>query len=720
MTLVMTIRERLRVPRRSHRLLTAVLLSAAALALSVAATPAGAIVATVGAHGYGVTPLMGVNPQSIAGAYRAPGSSGISGSIGALNFDESPNGGGPLIDHGGPVMASNTTHVIYWDPEGEFTATTKGIINKFFTDVAHDSGLASNVFGVDAQYGAAYSSTYAGELTDVDGYPSSGNCTNPGPPFTKCLYDSQLQTELAAYITAQSLPKGPTQLYFVLLPHKVVTCLGAGQCSNNVFCAYHSYIEPGTAGEIVYADIPFTLLDTGDAKGCQYDGNAGIQTPNGDTAGTNESTRFADVALKYISHEYSEAITDPLLNKWYDAKGLENGDKCNAWNAGPASVSGEDKHAFLPTLGGSAGGDNLFDQSINEDHYYLQSEWDNTTSTCLMQPALSASFTASPTSGHVGTPVTLNSTGADPYGALSFTWSFGDGGTGAGPSPSHTYAAPGDYTVTMTATDGLTGAMTVSHKMIVNDVPTASFTISPSSAAARAAVSFDGSGSNDPDGSIASYAWSFGDGGSGSGAAPSHSYATPGTYTATLTVTDIAGETNATSRQITVTAATGGSTTGGPATGGSTTVVISRSSNFSAIATPTANAATGAITFRMSVSDPGMFRWILTFQNGKFGAFSARIAHCKTAQVKLNGKCRPAVIVFGAGDRAVIAPGTVTFTVKPSASATKALKRALHEKKGLPVAVTLSFQSSWGGSSVSHTQSLDVRLDPFKGSGYGG
>src|SRR5439155_80341 len=45
----------------------------------------------------------------------------------------------------------------------------------------------------------------------------------------------------------------------------------------------------------------------------------------------------------------------------------------------------------------------------------------------------------------------------------------------------------------------------------------------------------------DPDGTLASRAWSFGDGTVASGAVVRHAYATPGTYTATLTVTDDGG-----------------------------------------------------------------------------------------------------------------------------------------------------------------------------------
>jgi PKD repeat protein len=733
---------------RRTAIAASVCLCMAVLPSAFRASPAGAIVATVGGHGYGVTPMRGVNPMSIAGAYRAPSSLGRSPAPGTHRFDEAPNGGGALIDEGGPVMESNTTHVIYWDPNKEFTAATRGVVNKFFTDVAHDSGKATNVFAVDAQYGSAYKSTYAGEATDSDAYPSSGDCTVPveadaGPPYTTCLYDSQLQSELSEYITAHSLPTGPTQLYFLLLPHKVVTCFEGGtECSNNVFCAYHSYINPGEAGEIIYADIPFSLLDAGDAKGCQADGNPAIQTPNGDIAGTDSSTRFADVAVKYISHEYSEAITDPLVGvktAWIDSKGLEIGDKCNAWNPGPGTESGEDTHAFLPTLGGSAEAGTLFDQSIDADHYYLQSEWDNATSTCLMLPALIATFSPS-ASAHVSAPVSFESSTVDPYGELSLEWSFGDGATATGPSPSHVYAAPGIYTVTMTATDALTGTMKpVAHNVVVNDVPSASFTATPDPASVGAAVGFNGVASSDPDGSISSYAWDFGDGATGSGAMPSHAYASPGAYTVKLTVTDVAGETSSISHVLEVTiagevaggegagagsgkaggtpgagggtgaGASGGATSAGTTSAGASAASSSPTSRFTVLAKPSVNARTGAVTYRLSVQDPGTLSLALTFKNGRFGLFSAS-TRCRPGEAKLNGRCAPAQVIFARSSRAVPAPGVVTLTLRPSAAAAKALENALREQVALPVAATVSFQSALGGPPAVQTQPLSVKL----------
>jgi PKD repeat protein len=56
--------------------------------------------------------------------------------------------------------------------------------------------------------------------------------------------------------------------------------------------------------------------------------------------------------------------------------------------------------------------------------------------------------------------------------------------------------------------------------------------------------SFDGSGSTAVTGTIVSYAWDFGDGTTGTGATTTHTYSAPGTYFATLTVTDSNGHVN--------------------------------------------------------------------------------------------------------------------------------------------------------------------------------
>ncbi len=134
----------------------------------------------------------------------------------------------------------------------------------------------------------------------------------------------------------------------------------------------------------------------------------------------------------------------------------------------------------------------------------------------------------------------------------SYAWDFGDGSSGTGASPSHTYAASGTYTVTLVVTDDEGGTGSVSHPVTVtaNAAPTAAFT----SQVVDLVASFDGSGSADSDGSVDSYAWTFGDGSSGTGAGPSHTYAVAGTYTVTLVVTDDDGDTGSVSHPVTVSA----------------------------------------------------------------------------------------------------------------------------------------------------------------------
>ncbi len=627
---------------------------ASALLLAVGATPAGAVVTKIGGRGYGITPINGDIEASLAAKYQAEHAAAMS--VGALAhpYDVGPGGGTQLVNlEVGPVMHAVTTHVIYWDPNKEFTSTTKGIVSGFFGNVAHDSGLPTNVFAVAGQYTdstghAAYSSTATTPLSDGEKFPTSA-CTapvggDPGPPYTGCLLDQQLQEGLSKFIAAENLPVGPTQLYFLLLPHKVATCLeeqaevamGVFEqaCSNNFFCAYHSYIAPGSPSEIIYADVPFSLLDSVDAKGCQNDGNVAIQQPNPDNAGgKNTESRFADVALKFISHEYIEAATDPLVSfetAWVDARGLEIGDKCNGVQ-GPSSGIGSDPNSFLPILGGTAGEGTLFDQLIDTGHYYLQSEWDNAGKACLMKPlALGAGSFASP-AATAGSPAAFTGSATDPYEGLEPTWSFGDGGIGVGVSVSHTYASVGAYTVTMTPRDGLTDSIgtPVTHTVTV----------------APAAI-----------------------GGGG------------GTVPATVTT----------------------STSTAPAI----TAAIPHSGF--PIASAAVNTKTGVVTLTTSVLDRGMLTFVATFPNGKLGAFGSA-GKCKKGQIKLAGRCLPVAIVYAKGSKTVPGAGSVSVTLKPTASAMKALKNALRQRRGVPVSIALSFQSSLGGAAVSHTQTVIVK-----------
>jgi PKD repeat protein len=75
-------------------------------------------------------------------------------------------------------------------------------------------------------------------------------------------------------------------------------------------------------------------------------------------------------------------------------------------------------------------------------------------------------ITATPSYGPAPLAVNLDASCSVFLGtAQSYAWNFGDGGTGSGKTADHVYGAPGDYTVTLTATD--TDAYSASTQRVV-------------------------------------------------------------------------------------------------------------------------------------------------------------------------------------------------------------------------------------------------------------
>ena len=126
----------------------------------------------------------------------------------------------------------------------------------------------------------------------------------------------------------------------------------------------------------------------------------------------------------------------------------------------------------------------------------------------------------------------------DPDGAIvNYEWQFGDGITGSGPAPAHTYSYSGGSTyaaiLIVTDDDGQRDATRGRTFTLADGRPTASFTV----ACTGLTCAFDASASFD-DGSISSYEWFFRDGAYGNGRTSSYQYLAGGTYWVTLRVTD--------------------------------------------------------------------------------------------------------------------------------------------------------------------------------------
>lgn len=123
---------------------------------------------------------------------------------------------------------------------------------------------------------------------------------------------------------------------------------------------------------------------------------------------------------------------------------------------------------------------------------------------------------------------------------VTIDWEYGDGQTGTGINPTHTYNTPGNYTATMTITDdqGCTDQASLAIQIVDNQTPVAQATASAISGQAPFVVVFDGSTSYDPDGEPLTYQWDFGDCATREGPKATHTFNFAGTYQVILTVSD--------------------------------------------------------------------------------------------------------------------------------------------------------------------------------------
>ena len=481
--------------------------------------------------------------------------SGAKAPAAARNFDAAFTN---LDYSGGPVMPSNTNYEVEWLPSnygshtpfqgnGGYSFTYLGGVQKFFQDMAADSGHATNSDAVSTQYNdstgarSAYSFSYGGLLVDTDALPANG-C--PALSGHICITDAQIQTELNSFLGAHGLAADLTHEYYLITPPDVASCFDSAgsECSANddfsqQFCAYHSR----TASGYVYSNVP----DLTGVNGCDpfvtFCPNFNCNYNNGP----------ADGVLSAISHEHNESTTDPEPNNawtdWGSSVGGEIGDKCN--NDGMSDPN------LVPQDDG-VGDDTPYNEVIGGDHYLIQREWSNQTKQCLDSFTASATtaaahFTDTPGSGKT-VSFTASTSTSTPGGVAEYVWQFNDGPASQGgqnttvettsSTIAHTFPAAGSYTVALTVmnTDGTSNgtATTVTAGGGGGTAPTAAFSDS-APALEGTSISFDASGSSDPNaGGTLSYAWTFGDTGTGTGSKPSHTYSHFGTYTVGLTVTD--------------------------------------------------------------------------------------------------------------------------------------------------------------------------------------
>ncbi len=153
------------------------------------------------------------------------------------------------------------------------------------------------------------------------------------------------------------------------------------------------------------------------------------------------------------------------------------------------------------------------------------------------EPAPLASFTNDVSQGP--SPLTVNFSDTSTLNITGWSWDFGDLGTSSQQNPSHTYAAPGTYSVSLSATSagGSDTALMVDLIIVDEPAPVASFIGTPITGTAPLSVQFTDTSSLN----ITGWSWDFGDGGFSSLSDPSHTYNDIGLYTVTLTVNSAGG-----------------------------------------------------------------------------------------------------------------------------------------------------------------------------------
>ena len=156
-----------------------------------------------------------------------------------------------------------------------------------------------------------------------------------------------------------------------------------------------------------------------------------------------------------------------------------------------------------------------------------------------------------------GVPTTLTAAVTGGTAPFNFTWQFGDGTSGYGLGPSHTYATGSTAPrASVTVADGGGGganatlAVRVAAALQVTDL-----SVSPGSPIVGGSATFTAAPTGG-DGN-ATDVWTFGDGARAAGVSASHTYRSVGTFTATFWTNDSAG--SSASREVTVTVASSGS-----------------------------------------------------------------------------------------------------------------------------------------------------------------
>ena len=319
-----------------------------------------------------------------------------------------------------------------------------------------------------------------------------------------------------------------------------VSCSGDG--CNNIANPVHTYLEPGNYTVTLTASDQYGCSDTETKK--EYIVTVPACDINADFIAT-PTTGNAPLTVKFTD----TSTGNPTMWSWDFGDGPASmdvscsGDGCNNI-ANPV-------HTYLEP--------GNYTVTLTASNQYGCSDTETKKEYIVTVPAcdINADFIATPTTGNA--PLTVKFTDTSTGGPTMWSWDFGDGpipmdvscsGDGCNniANPVHTYLEPGNYTVTLTASNQYGCSDTETKKEFIVAVPAcdinADFIGTPTTGPGPLTVSF----TDKSTGGATMWKWDFGDGAnpmvscSGGGcdniANPVHTYLDPGTYTVTLTASN--------------------------------------------------------------------------------------------------------------------------------------------------------------------------------------
>jgi|GEM_PF-1426940 len=285
---------------------------------------------------------------------------------------------------------------------------------------------------------------------------------------------------------------------------------------------------------------------------------------DGKTAAAAKEITVGDIDNQPPTADFSFTPENPLVGDTIQFLSLSTDDDGTIeqfyWNFGDGFTSTEENPGHTYDIDGPASFPVKLEVTDNSGKKASVTKL--VTFTEAENQAPTAAFSFSPQDPNTGEIIYFNAAASsDTDGVIvQYRWDFGNGYTGTGETPEHTYyvTETTTFTVTLTVIDdkGAEGVVSADVTVSVeeNQPPTADFSFSPTNPKSGETVHLNADASTDPDGTIVQYNWDYGDGNTGTGKNPQHVYnvTSETTFTITLTVIDDNGASAAVSKEITV------------------------------------------------------------------------------------------------------------------------------------------------------------------------